>query len=132
MKIICCTLSNVNTIYDAQRFAEWLSDAFRRSTFKSWAEVSNAIGSTRSTLSRYAGAKVQLLTNKPSQPSADLCIKLAEAFGEDVNKVLQLGGHASENPLPANLIAEGFEGLDDDDLKKIVEFIKFTKSQKQK
>lgn len=95
---LCCKISNVNGNYDAVKFGEWLTDAFNRSRFKSWEDVANQVkpvrGGTRSTLSRYAGAKPQLLTDKPSQPKAELALKLAEVFGEDVNKVLMLAGHA--------------------------------------
>jgi hypothetical protein len=48
------------------------------------------------------------LTNKPSQPGAQLVIKLAELFGEDVDKVLLLAGHAPRS----GAIEEGlFSGL---------------------
>lgn len=85
----------MTAVYDPKEFAEWLSDAFRRSPFKSWRELAAKIGTSVSTLTRYAGAKPQYLTSKPSQPSPDLVIKLAEIFHDDIDFVLEKAGHAS-------------------------------------
>jgi transcriptional regulator with XRE-family HTH domain len=85
----------MTAVYDPKEFAEWLSDAFRRSPFKSWRELAGRIGTSVSTLTRYAGAKPQYLTSKPSQPSPDLVIKLAEVFEADINAALEKAGHAS-------------------------------------
>ena len=90
----CRIISNKMSFYNPFKFAEWLSNAYNESKFKSWQEVADKVGTTRSTLSRYAGAKPQTLTNKPSQPNADLVVKLAEVFGEDKNNALTLAGHA--------------------------------------
>jgi DNA-binding XRE family transcriptional regulator len=94
--MISYIIKNVS-IFNPESFAEWLNNSFRNSTFKSWADVATRIGTTRSTLSRYAGAKLQTLTGKASQPSPELCIKLAKLFNADIDKVLMLGGHAPQN-----------------------------------
>ena len=94
----CCTISNVHTTYDPVAFGKWLTEAFEESQYKSWQQVANALGkirgATRSTLSRYAGAKPQHLTDVPSQPKPALVIALAKLFDKNVNEALALAGHA--------------------------------------
>lgn len=89
----------MTAVYDPKEFADWLSEAFRRSSFKSWRELARHIGTSVSTVTRYATAKPQSLTNKPSQPPANLVVKLAELLGEDANIGLMKAGHA---PLSSN------------------------------
>lgn len=94
----CRTISNVEKVFDPDSFAKWLTEAFLDSSYKSWEQIAkdlkNIRGATRSTLSRYAGAKPQFLTNKPSQPNSDLVIGLAKLFKKDANEALLLAGHA--------------------------------------
>ncbi len=80
--------------YDADKFADWLTASFGKSSFKSFAALADSIGLSRSTISALAGAKKQPLTDKPSQPKSETVIKLAEALGEDPNQALLLAGHA--------------------------------------
>lgn len=133
---ICCNISDVNGIYNPVKFGKWLTEAFNRSSFKSWEEVAKAIkpvrGATRSTLSRYAGAKPQQLTSKASQPKPELVIRLANVFGEDVDKVLALAGHASINKslIPDGLEPVDFEGLNKEDLKELGSFVRYLKFRK--
>jgi hypothetical protein len=91
----CCNISNVTQIYDPVKFGKWLSDAFEASSFKSFSQLASVVGFSRATISRYAGAKEQTLTNKPSQPNTALVINLALALDKDVNEALQMAGHAS-------------------------------------
>jgi transcriptional regulator with XRE-family HTH domain len=88
-------------IFDPAEFGEWLSEAYQDSPFKSWQQVADRVGTTRSTLSRLAGAKPQSLTGKPGQPNPDLVVKLAKLFGKDVNEALIKGGHAPIDRYPA-------------------------------
>lgn len=101
MRINCCKINNVpkNKLFDADKFAEWLTSVYNSSSFKSWEDVSKAVKKhggqiSRSSLSRYAGAKDQTLTGKPSQPQPQSAIALAKVFNEDEDKVLMLCGHA--------------------------------------
>lgn len=96
-----CIISNVQKTYDPDEFAKWLSDAFDESRFKSWQAVADELnkpvrikGGTRATLSRYAGAKPQNNTDKPSQPNPEFVIALARLFGKDTNTALAIAGHA--------------------------------------
>lgn len=118
--------------YDADKFAEWLTSAFENSHFKSFSSLADAAGLTRSTVSSLANARPQSLTNKPSQPSPETVLKLAKALGEDIDQALLLAGHAPQSsPIPESIAAIGFNGLDDEDLKEIAEFIRFRKMRKQ-
>lgn len=110
----CCKISDVQKIYDPDKFAKWLTDAFEASPFKSWEDVAQALkklekelgpikGATRSTLSRYAGAKPQATTGKRSQPNPTLVIGLAKLFDADVDNALREAGHATLNQESNNL-----------------------------
>jgi hypothetical protein len=83
--------------YDADKFADWLTDAFARSTFKSYSALADSVGLSRSTVSALAGAKKQPLTDKPSQPKSDTVVRLANALNENIDKVLGLAGYAPQN-----------------------------------
>lgn len=140
--IPCCIISDVADTYDAEKFAEWLTNVFVRSSYKSWEEVAKDVkpvrGATRSTLSRYAGAKKQMLTDKPSQPKPELVIKLAEIFRDDVNKVLAIAGHAAQNgkpqvpqPIMESFQRSGADVLSETDVNLVVNFIDMLKKQRQ-
>ena len=131
----------IKEIYDPQEFAAWLRDAFMQSSFKSWQQVARAVEETgittasRSTLSRYAGAKPQSLTGKPSQPQPELAQALAKVFDADVNYVLQLSGHApAKSFLPNVFQGLNLEVLSEKELLEIREFIemKIKLSEKKK
>lgn len=111
MSIACCKISNMSAVYDPLRFAEWLTSAFRDSPYKSWQEVADRVDTSRATLSRYARAAEQSLTNKPSQPGPQLVIKLAELFGKDVDKALQIAGHAPRSGGIEEGLFSGFNNL---------------------
>lgn len=113
--------------YDPDKFADWLSDSFNRSTFKSFAALADAVGLSRSTVSALAGAKKQPLTDKPSQPKSENVIKLAKALGENVDVALNIAGYASQsnseidviaNRLASGVMASGFNDLEDEDLRE--------------
>lgn len=57
-------------------------------------EMATAAKSNKATISRLMNNKAQTVTNKPSQPSRELVIKLAEIFSEDLDKALMLAGYA--------------------------------------
>lgn len=101
----------MSAVYDPIEFAAWLSDAFRDSHFKSWQAVAERVGVTRSTLSRFAGAKPQSLTGKAGQPKAELVIKLARLFGRDVDQALMIAGHAPIGQPSEEGLFSGFEKL---------------------
>ncbi len=93
--------------FNAEQFAKWLSKTYSNSSYKSWEDVAKAVrkiggSTTRASLSRYAGAKKQLLTDKASQPNPSICKYLAEVFDVDADKVLILGGHAPQNKTLVN------------------------------
>ncbi len=118
-------------MYNAEAFANWLENSFRKSSFKSYAEVGEKVGLSRSAIAGFAKAKPQSATNKASRPRRENVIAIAKALEADVDEALLLAGYApTTDPLPPELIAEGFEGLDNDDLREIAEFIKFKKAQK--
>lgn len=81
-------------IYDADKFAEWLTGSFERSNFKSYAALADAASLSRSSISALAGAKKQPLTDKPSQPKPETVINLATALDENIDLALHLAGYA--------------------------------------
>lgn len=83
--------------FDAVAFAEWLNDAFKNSSFKSFSALAEKTKLQRSTISALANAKPQVLTGKASQPKPETVISLAKALNQDVNKALLLAGHAPLN-----------------------------------
>jgi transcriptional regulator with XRE-family HTH domain len=103
-------ISDMPLVYDPLVFAKWLVEAYGESPYKSWQAVAEKVGTTRSTLSRLAGAKPQTLTGKPSQPSSDLVIKLANLFNKDMDDALIKAGHAPIRGMSEQLIDVG-EGV---------------------
>lgn len=81
-------------LYDADKFADWLTAGFENSKFKSFSALADAAGLSRSSVSALAGAKKQPLTDKPSQPKPNTVITLAKALGEDVDRALAIAGYA--------------------------------------
>lgn len=90
---------NEKPAFDARAFAAWFMEGFKQSPYKSFAEVGDEVGAHRSTIARYAGAKKQGLTDKPSKPDPVIVERLAKLFDRDVDKALMLAGHAPR-PLP--------------------------------
>lgn len=85
--------------FDPVAFAAWLEDAFQHSNFKSYSQLADKIGVTRSTISSLATARVQSATGKASQPRAEMVINLANALGVDADTALLKAGHAPKgNP----------------------------------
>lgn len=117
--------------FDAAKFAEWLTEAYKKSSFKSYAQLGEAAGTTRATVSNLIGAKEQLLTGKPSQPKPDLVKRLAVALNEDVDAALTLAGHAAQKQFPDFLYKIDFSIFSPIDLMEIESFIKFKLSQKK-
>jgi hypothetical protein len=137
MNSFCCTINNVKNTFNPDEFAVWLNSAYERSHFKSWEAVVKAVklkgGSTsRSSLSRYAGAKNQTIPGKPSQPEAGLAISLAKVFNEDENRVLLLTGHAPVNPdfFPRILWDVDFSAFNENGLQTIKSYVEFTKQSR--
>lgn len=125
-----CTIINVPEIYNPDAFADWLTSAFNESSFKSFEELAQRAKTTRSTISRYAGAKKQSLTNKPSQPKSGLVIALAEALNKDVNEALMAAGHAPKTAvLPPELADIPFSRLDKSALAYVRQFSLFLLNQ---
>ena len=102
--------------FSPETFAKWLTDSFKESTFKSYAEIADAIKVSRTTVSSYATARPQTNSNKPSRPKREIVIRLAEVLNKDVNEALLLAGHAPTSApgfkKPTN-VREFFELLDD-------------------
>lgn len=95
-------------MYDPNKFATWLESAFQESRFKSYAELGESAGLSRSTIAAFAKAKKQTANDKPSQPKAENVIKIANALNRDVNEALLSAGHA-----PLNDDTQGnFRGFD--------------------
>lgn len=111
MSSVCCKISDMTAVYDPQEFAEWLTQAYEASPFKSWQAVADRVSTTRSTLSRLAGAKPQSITGKPGQPNAQLVIDLAKLFHQDVDTALIKGGHAPIGRTEENGLFSGLEKL---------------------
>ncbi len=59
-----CSMSS----YDPDKFADWLTESYERSTFKSFAALADSIKLSRSTVSGLAGAKKQPI-NRQAQPA---------------------------------------------------------------
>lgn len=78
---------------NAEAFAKWLSDAYRRSSFKRIRDLARAVDSNPATISRLMNAAPQTLTNKPSKPKLQLVKKLAEALEADEGEGLFYAGH---------------------------------------
>lgn len=105
----CYKISNVKN-FDAEKFSKWMKDSFESSNFKSLTALADAVKSNKATISRLYNGTSQTLTNKPSQPNRDLVLRLANAFNDDVNKVLMLAGYAPtgdyENDLSAEILKD--------------------------
>jgi len=123
--------------FDAEPFAKWLNEAFRDSRFKSFAEIAKLIKVSRTTISSYASARPQTVSNKPSRPKRENVIALASALNKDIDEALLLAGHAPNSEIkniPVRIITEGFEGLDADDedyIVKQIQYRKFLKAQER-
>lgn len=122
------TYSVSMSAYSPENFAEWLDDAFKKSSFKSLAELADKVGLSRATVSSYASARPQTVSNKPSRPKRENVIKIAEALNQEVNRALLITGHAplsETKPIPKPIIeALAREGeLDPNDEILIAEFI---------
>lgn len=118
-------------MYDPNRFAEWLNEAFTNSRFKSFAELADAAKLTRSGVGALMNAKKQPLTGKASQPKPDTVIKLATALNRDIDEALLLAGHAPINNLPNELKGIPYNDFNDEDLREIRSFLLFKLSQKR-
>jgi hypothetical protein len=91
---------------DAEKFAEWLKNAYEKSSFKTLTALAEAVDSNKATISRLMSAAPQTLTGKPSQPRPALVMRLAEVLGADEIDGLAFAGHASysrPNRQPKNL-----------------------------
>lgn len=118
--------------FNPEVFAKWLNKSFEDSNFKTFTALADSAKLQRSTVSALANAKPQTLTSKASQPKPETVIALAKALKQDVDKALLLAGHAPQNSyLPDGLNIMDFRGFDDEDIKDIVEYIKFKRTQKQ-
>lgn len=100
-------------VYDPQVFSDWLDEEFKRSRFKSQAELAAAAGLQRSTISSLINAKIQYATNKSSRPKPETVIRIANALNADINTALLKAGHApiEENVRPRNMV-EFLEALE--------------------
>lgn len=85
-----------------------MKDSFEKSNFKSLTALAEAVKSNKATISRLYNGTSQTLTNKPSQPNRDLVLRLADAFQDDLNKVLVLAGYA---PTSTTNIPDELTGL---------------------
>lgn len=115
------------TEFDAEKFAAWLENAFQNSRFKSYAQLAEFIGVTRTTISTFATARPQSHSGKPSRPKRNNVIALAQALDEDVDKALFLAGHAPQSQKVVNEILvrvdKIFNQLTTDEARKKVEYL---------
>jgi transcriptional regulator with XRE-family HTH domain len=96
-KIHTCQLKTYSidmSNFNANIFAEWLERNYQESSFKSYSEIGNRVGVSRTTVSALAKARPQSVSGKPSRPTRSLVVALANVFNADVDEVLQLAGHA--------------------------------------
>jgi hypothetical protein len=84
-------------LFDPEQFAQWMTDGYEHSTFKSIRSLAAAAHSNPATISRLMNAAPQTNTDRPSQPKPDLVERLAKLFNKDVNEALILAGHAPKN-----------------------------------
>jgi transcriptional regulator with XRE-family HTH domain len=112
-------------------FAEWLKQA-RKKSYLSMEALGAKVGVSKQYISVLEKGEPHPLTNKPVTPKRELVEDIAKATGADLNEGLKSAGYAIEINIPDNLIIEGFDGLDQGDIDKIVDYIRFTKEQKKK
>lgn len=104
-----------------------------------------AKGLTQEELAVAAGINVSYVSNlernfsstaKGGTPTAspELCDRLEKVLDVPRSELRLAAGHLPKNGsgIPYEIIITGFEGLDEDDVKEIAEFMRFKKAQKQK
>lgn len=101
-----------NDSFNPEQFAKWLTDAFTNSKFKSLADLAEKAGTTRSTVSRLAGAKKQGLTGKASRPNIETVDGLARALNRPIEEARIAAGHSPSAT------------LDEDDKRVMALFLK--------
>lgn len=117
------------SFFDAKRFAAWLADAYKMSSFKSYAELGEAVNVSRATISNLIGAKDQTLTGKPSKPKPELVERLAKALNTNVDVALSAAGYAPKSQKNLIEVSEGVkviveDNFSDDQKKRLMEAIK--------
>jgi transcriptional regulator with XRE-family HTH domain len=113
------------------KFAEWLKQA-RKKSYLSMESLGAKVGVSKQYISVLEKGEPHPLTNKPVTPKREIVEKIASATGADLDEGLKAAGYSIEIDIPDNLIIEGFDGLDQGDIDKIVDYIRFTKEQKKK
>lgn len=90
-------ISNKVEKFDKEKFAAWMREGFANSKFKTQKELVDAAKSNPATISRLMSGSKQTTTDKASQPTKELVIKLAKLFDKNVDEALILAGHAPTN-----------------------------------
>ena len=112
------TILNNNTNKMSQEFAEWL-----KTTRKAKGITQLSLAQKASISKAYVGhlenKRPHTTTNALPLPKREVVIAIAKALDTDTNEVLTIAGYATDSPLPPELIAVGFDGLDNDDIKQV-------------
>lgn len=112
-------------------FKEWLKNA-RKKAYLSQESLGKKVGVSKQYISVLEKGEPHPLTNKPVTPKREIVEALARITGADLNQGLKLAGYASDIVIPEGFIVEGFEDLEQEDIDKIIEYIKLLKAVKRK
>lgn len=114
--------------FNPEAFARWLENHFQKSSFKSYAEIGDKVGVSRTTISSLSKARPQSVSGKPSRPRHDLVVALANVLNADVDEALLLAGYAPTQPqanvqmlaarLAESVMAAGYDDLEDEELRE--------------
>ena len=112
----------MNNLLVVMTFAEWLKTN-REKHKLTLVRLADKIGNICSDayLSKLENAKYKSKKGNPMRPDKEIVIALADVFGANQESVLNLAGYATDSPLPPELIAVGFDGLDNDDIKQVAD-----------
>lgn len=111
-------------------FGEWLKTK-RAELHLSGGDLERRSGVSRQYISNLERNAVQEKSRKPIQPSLEYVDRLAKALGADINEARNAAGYAAlSNGIPPEIKSIDFDGLDNNDLKEIADFIRWKKSQR--
>lgn len=103
-------------------------------------QLADEAGISKSYVSTIENQRPHSVTGAVSQPEKDVVIAIVEALNKhlseadriDLNSALLLAGYAprdSKLVIPPNVIINAFDGVDENDIKEILEFIEFKKQR---
>jgi transcriptional regulator with XRE-family HTH domain len=110
-------------------FSNWLIKA-RKEAGLTQLDLAKKAKVSRSYIGHLENMRPHSTSNALPKPNREKVVSIAKALNADVDLALSLAGFAS-NIIPLPIVEEGFEGLSENDIHEIVEFIRFRKFRKK-